>query len=315
MKIEKDKLKEYIEKHPRASLENIATRFGVTRITIKKYIDKFEIIRPYNSRGRRFKIDEETFKDYLEKHPKATTKELCAHFKVCNRTIYKYMRACNIPNKRGRRDIVDKDKINAFMKKNPRSTIKEVSEYFSVSLSTASRYLREYKSRNEKKIPTEKEFKDYIDKYPKATQADLEAYFKIGKNKIRELIKQYGVSWVKKNGRKQKGNENEFKGYIMSHPYATIEEIANNLKLSERTISRRIKKYKLSGKKGKKREFTDEQIIENAINMLNSIPNLEVDTLKEFLNQKGFQISEESILNYQKNILQKTNKQERNEER
>ena len=212
----------------------------------------------------------------------------------------------------------EENEILEFMKKNPRATLQDLANEYGVTKKSISDRFKKLKINwQEIRFKARKyELERYVIEHPDANQKKMANDLGVTEEGLCYNIKKYGIivplKW-KKLDSKPGISKREIEEYIEKNPKTNQKEIAEYFNYSQPTISRLVERYGINVHR-KSTKSKRMEIISKAFQMLNSVKGVSIKSLREFLQNKGIDISEEEIMEYKRKTLQE-NKTHDDEER
>lgn len=207
-KLDPDKLRQYVRRHPDATQRQIAAYFGCIPAYVSYLLKQYGI--PYTRKYKYNKIQMEKLRKFVRKHPDATQQEIAAHLR-CGQTSVGYaLRRYNIPYKRKCRakikhrnnSEIPPNELRRYVSDHPEATQGQIAAYFSRNQSSISTTLKRYGIPYVKKCPcskiTENELRVYVKEHPEATQQQIAKYFGCSQYSISDALKRYDIPYAKK---------------------------------------------------------------------------------------------------------------------
>ncbi len=145
-----DEFEDYVAKHPKFSLAQIANHFKVSRSALDRFV-KTNDIKAFKPRKRGLpssNIKKDDLAEYIRQNPKFTQEKIAQHYSTTASTIGKLIKNYNIEiytNKSKNHPInLTKENLQTIIKQNPKFTEEQLADYFGVSISTISKYIDKY---------------------------------------------------------------------------------------------------------------------------------------------------------------------------
>jgi plasmid maintenance system antidote protein VapI len=254
-RILREDLENAVKNHPDWTQRELADLLGTEASYIAVLLKKYGISYvPKNQRGRKALITKEALEDAIKNHPNVTQEQLADILSVNRVTIRKYLREYGLTVERKVR--VTKEKLEKTIKANPNVTKTELASLLGISRAYLRKLIKKYKIAHNPKIlrgtrsrVTKEMLENAIKENPNATQEGLGDLLGIHKYTVGKLIKKYGISYTKHSGSQPQFNyEEALKSYIVTHPSATLDELAKNALAGKTREFARIllKKYGLN---------------------------------------------------------------------
>ena len=260
-KVNRDKLRAYIQLHPKATQAEIAKHFGCNQSAVCYAIKAAGL--NYRSKVPR-KLNAVELKKYVKQHPKTTQADITKAFNCTqggsshalrvNRIKYRKMRVSPL-------FMSYPGHLRDYVSKHPDMTQREIAEFFKCDPSSVSRALRTFgisysnkidgrppKQRDShlemtqrkpcKKVNRE-ELRSYIQLHPEATQAEIAKHLGCVEASVGYAIRTAGINYRYKNTKKL--NIAELKKYIEQYPNMLQKDIAKHFQCAESTVYRAVK--------------------------------------------------------------------------
>ena len=311
MKLDEKYVLNFLEKNPRASLQDLADDIGITRQAVSSNLKRNNI----NWKELREEAKKEQIERYLINNPNVTIKKMAKDLKADTQTLRSEMKKYGLFRQRtttSAKSKIKREELESYILKHPEKNIRELAEYFKVCYLTMFNTLRRYdiklKTNNElvEELLNEDKIEKYLEEHPDSNQIEMADFFGVSKYVMSEYIIKHNINIPGKNTRHKyslKITKKEIESFLEKHPEANQEDMTEFFGVSRNTIRRCIRRYDIIVKgKGTRRDKkrTEEGDILKAIDMLETINGLTITRLREFLEEKGIQISENDILEYQK---------------
>ncbi len=236
MIVKKEDLLKCIKEHPDATQKELSEIMGVSYYTIIESIKAYDIHWERKGRYRNKKISEENLRDYIERHPKATQKDIADYFDVSISTINDKIKQFGIQWKKKNTNHnmtelkVSKQDLEDFLSENPGIYQWQIAKHFNISESTLRIHMKRYgiiassRKPGKRDAVPEEELRDYIEKHPEMYQWQIARNFEVNTSTINKYIKEYGLKWKTPRDTKSKK--------VLASREETIQKIIKFLKVN-----------------------------------------------------------------------------------
>ena len=320
MKLDENYVIKFLEKNPRGSMQDLADTLGITRQAVNSSLKRSNINwKQLSDASKKRQIEE-----YLKNNPNVTIKKMTTDLNVDAQTLRAEMKKFELVRPRtttSSKAKIKKEELKKYVSEHPEKNIRELAEHYNVCYLTMFNTLRRYniklktiREQMEEKLSEEK-IKRYLEENPDSNQTEMAKYFGVTKYVMSEYLTKHGISIPgksKKHKYELKISKEQIESFLEENPEANQEDMVRFFGVSRNTMRRCIRTYSITfkgkGTRGSAKKAEQEDI-KKAIDMLETIDGLTIKKLKEFLETKGLQISEEDILEYQK---RKSNEEKEN---
>lgn len=211
-KIQPEKLRKYVRKHPNATQKQIAARFSCDQTSVSAAIRRYNIPYARNS------VLSEDLQKYIDSHPNATQEQIAVHFGRGQSAISDALKHYGIlyTRKHPNPSKISEEVLRNYIAKHPRAVQRQIAEHFGCSQLLISSAIRRYNIPYERKsqgggrrdgcrVPSEA-LREYVREHPDASQSKIAAYFGFNQATICDALKRYGIPYTNKNRGRRKKN-------------------------------------------------------------------------------------------------------------
>ena len=320
MKVDKEKVMEYLDENPNATLEDYGKVLGITRQAVFVRLKQ----RDLNWRDLKEEVLVNKIREFTSNRHKTSIREISEKLGVSTGVIgdliEKYGIKINRKNlEKISRKKIRREEIEEYIHGKDKVTILELAKHFKVQYFTMCKFLELYNSEqpisgiDAKKMLTEGNVRNFLSNNPKSNLIETSKYFEVPTNILQNFLKKNKINIPNKWERhiyNLKISKEQITEYVNKNPDCNEADLCEYFDVPETTMRRALKKYNINllGKNTNRKyrkNYISKRDLPKIIDMLDSIDNVTIDKLIDFLDRKGMKVSKEDILEYQKRVAKR----------